>query len=177
MMIRKWTCVLLIAIAACGGHVSSRPPRPPISDQTRRVTPVDWASGKPNKVAWPKSLSRRQIVVTGGGEHEQNYIWYFANGTQLVALYRTATDGDLQEAIAQFKAELKEAMSAGVADKRLWAILGTGPIPIPGGPGPGGEPVPDWLLELVTRIAWEFDLNALDVKLPKEMQNLEQQRQ
>lgn len=173
MRIRKLICALVIASAACGGRVV--PSRPPISDETRAVRPADWVAGKPNEIAWPKSLSRRQVLITRGWEPEQHYIWYVADGTRLVALFRTANQAELAEAIASFAVESESATAAGLADKRGWAGQGWVPNPPPPGPGPTGEP-PVWKLEFIMNQAWIRDVEIVNTKLPKELQSIKQQQ-
>lgn len=162
-MMRNWLCALVIASAACGGG-SVRAPRPPISKETRAVKLTDWTKGSSDEIQWPTSVARRQLVITTGWAPDEHLAWYIADGTRAVALFRTANQVELAEAITKFTDEVKAGGQSGIVDKRGWVIIGGIVNPPPPPPWPGGMP-PNPYLEFVMNVAWENDLNVVTTKI------------
>jgi hypothetical protein len=136
--------------------------RPPISAAVRQVKATPYVRAT-TRTAWPATTKRRQLVISGGWRADEGFAWFIADGTKVVAVYRTTTKDDLDDLVAKFTRDMVFTTVGSPTDKASWGIAGVIQPPPPPPPEPGGFP---WdYIERVHAAAWRLDTQVLQPQL------------
>src|SRR3712207_5337474 len=111
MKFRTPICAMAMAMAvaaACGGGTASaetpKQPQPAPTPKARVTRAAAWSTA-PAKIAWPATSRKRVLIVSRGWAPDQFYVWFIADGREVVAAYVTNTRAELDSAIARFVIE------------------------------------------------------------------------
>jgi hypothetical protein len=113
------------------------------------------AYSRDTAITWPRDTTRRQLVISGGWQPDERFAWLIADGTKVIAVYRTTTQDELDELVAKVTRGLVFATVGSPDDKNSWGIAGAIKIPDPPPPPePGG--FPEYYVDRVMTAAWRL---------------------
>jgi hypothetical protein len=149
--------LMALSLAACGGAMTAQPqsqPRPqPPSPEALEAKAVPYA--RDTTIAWPRTFTRRQLVISDGWQRDERFTWLIADGTKVVAVYRTGTQEEFNDLHAKLARDLVFATQGSPGDKASWGSAGAIKIPDPPPPGPGGG-FPKVYVDAVMTTAWRI---------------------
>jgi hypothetical protein len=161
MKMKVFALLLLVPIAAaCGGSAGAGAGgrARPASLEARQVRPVDWARRVATDPLWPAGTRRLQIVVTPAWTAGEHFVWFVANGTNALRVFRTSgreLNALIDAALGDLSMSTVESPTAS-----LW-YGGAGSITKPPTPDPPPAPIlPPGYVDAVMRLAWEMNENV-----------------
>jgi len=159
----RWLTLLIgLVVGACSG--SARPVLAPKASEAALATKaIPWQQRDPRTPLVPASVKQLQLILTPGWDKDEHVAWLIADGTEVIAAYRsTGNDlGELVDAVTK-----TYVASASPANKMTFVMMGSyTPRPPPPPPGPGGMPgiFPQIYVEEVMRTAWNVNHEAARV--------------
>jgi hypothetical protein len=130
----RWSMLVCAVLAAC----QPRPPEPQIPRSAFAAKPAAWSRTSLEALTVPKTAKHLQLIVTPGWAKGEHFAWLIADGTEVLAVYRTLTS-ELGEVIDEASHRYFSNVPS-IIDSRSFVILGSYKPPPPPPPDPGGFP-------------------------------------
>lgn len=135
--------LILVSLAACMPR-----PAPPVepADSAEpapramvEAKAVDWAQRDGAPLAWPANAESVELIITGGWDPGEHFVWLIANGSDVVGVFRAGAR-ELDDVVDK-ATQMARAQISGGGRTGSFVMLGT--IYVPGPPRPP-HAIPGW---------------------------------
>lgn len=142
MKLRRCGLVLLVSLAACMPRPAPVDPADSAAPPPRAMVEakaVDWAKRDAGPLVWPGNAESVQLIITGGWDPDEHFVWLIANGGDVAGVFR-AGPREVADVVDQATRMAREKIASG-GGTGSFVMLGT--IYVPGPPRPP-HAIPGW---------------------------------